>query len=676
MTTPAYYKDGIPYSADGQVIITITNGPPGTTGSVGTNPNNPFPVFVPWGPVRGGGSIAYDPNKVRLFGLYDLRQSQTAINQLLDKARNAYPQNAVQVRDEANALLAALRNSGLINNSEINSAANALQDAVNSLQMNIDLKNQEEQIVQGKERETDNAFKTFMNNNQLSNFIDKSAATIDFVISVGGPGNIDAWNKAVPPKINAEIEEKNKLVTYLDRVKTITDDVTAKRNALAVIKDRLEAEARRAEEARKAEAVRKALFAKAGVLDAPVYTPGMIKAANAAMATAGVMVLNRAGGMVQLSTWINSVMTSASELAGWVSGGVWRGAVEVSRVATLSAVAPAVGAFVVGFWPGKAGESQSDIDKLLGRDLTQMFTVPASLVAAGKTQIQPEMTTVDLPVRGFIRRGNNGQQEVILVKTGTGGVSATVPVYRPVRDEKTGLDRITLPAVAGAPGRTILINPGAAPSGPWHTGNPAPAAPVTPVHTGTEIKQADSIVTTTFPADDMPLQDFIYWQPDATGTGVEPVYVMLSRPYGETNAKGQYSGRDYNTGKAGGPIQNLDWKTATIDRAGVDKVKLHTQRFAESDANKVMINRLDKILRGEMQPTDTDKRFYTHEIRELERYRNLGIKDGIIPDNQGEVWNNTHTATLEDYKINERNEPLYTPEAINAAEEQAKREEL
>ncbi|AKL44259.1 S-type pyocin domain-containing protein [Serratia marcescens] len=174
----------------------------------------------------------------------------------------------------------------------------------------------------------------------------------------------------------------------------------------------------------------------------------------------------------------------------------------------------------------------------------------------------------------------------------------------------------------------------------------------------------------------MPLQDFIYWQPDATGTGVEPVYVMLSRPYGETNAKGQYSGRDYNTDKAGGPIQNLDWKTATIDRAGVDKVKLHTQRFAESDANKVMINRLDKILRGEMQPTDTDKRFYTHEIRELERYRNLGIKDGIIPDNQGEVWNNTHTATLEDYKINERNEPLYTPEAINAAEEQAKREEL
>ena len=44
-----------------------------------------------------------------------------------------------------------------------------------------------------------------------------------------------------------------------------------------------------------------------------------------------------------------------------------------------------------------------------------------------------------------------------------------------------------------------------------------------------------------------------------------------------------------------------------------------------------MIERLEKIIKGEMKPTDTDKRFYTHEIRELERYRNLGIKDGEVP---------------------------------------------
>ncbi|EAA8037573.1 S-type pyocin domain-containing protein [Salmonella enterica subsp. enterica] len=173
-------------------------------------------------------------------------------------------------------------------------------------------------------------------------------------------------------------------------------------------------------------------------------------------------------------------------------------------------------------------------------------------------------------------------------------------------------------------------------------------------------------VTTTPAADIRGLQDFIYWRPDAAGTGVEPVYVMLSGPYGETNAKGKYSGRDYNSDKAGGPIQDLDWKTATIDREGVDKVKLHTGRFGESPENVVMIDRLEKILKGELQPTDTDKRFYTHEVRELERYRALGIADGTVPENDYEVWNNTHTATLEDYKLSSDETLLYTPEALNS----------
>ena len=164
------------------------------------------------------------------------------------------------------------------------------------------------------------------------------------------------------------------------------------------------------------------------------------------------------------------------------------------------------------------------------------------------------------------------------------------------------------------------------------------------------------------------LRDFIYWRPNAAGTGVEPVYVMLSNPYGETNAKGKYSGRDYHTDRAGGPIQELDWRTATIDREGVDKVRVHTGRFGEFEANKIMIYRLDKILNGELRATDTDKRFYTHEIRELERYRNLGIKDDEIPVNDHEVWNNTHTATLEDYKLSSDETLLYSPEALNSQE--------
>ena len=74
--------------------------------------------------------------------------------------------------------------------------------------------------------------------------------------------------------------------------------------------------------------------------------------------------------------------------------------------------------------------------------------------------------------------------------------------------------------------------------------------------------------------------------------------------------------------------------------------------------------------KGELQPTDIDKRFYTHEIRELERYRNLDVEDGKLPYNSGEVWNNTHTATLEDYQLGNDEAILYTREALEAAEEQ------
>jgi hypothetical protein len=91
----------------------------------------------------------------------------------------------------------------------------------------------------------------------------------------------------------------------------------------------------------------------------------------------------------------------------------------------------------------------------------------------------------------------------------------------------------------------------------------------------------------------------------------------------------------------------------------VDKVKLHISRFGDSSDNQVMIERLEKIITGDIEATDVDKRFYTHEIRELERYRRLGIPDGVEPNDRGETWNNTHSAALEDYRINEVAQPLY-----------------
>jgi hypothetical protein len=294
------------------------------------------------------------------------------------------------------------------------------------------------------------------------------------------------------------------------------------KNATAELAQQIAAKAKAEAEAKAAAAKFAELMAKVGIKPTPVFTPEMVKSAQASLAAAGGRVLNRASGMLQLSTVAEGVLTTPSDLAGSISGAVWRGTTALANVATTGAAGATVGALAVGFWPR--------IDKALDKNTIQLFAVQASLMAAGKVGITPEMTSVNLPVRGMLVV-EDGRQYVNLVKTGVAGVSANVPVLRSVRDEKTGLDRITLPAVAWVPSRTILINPvPVGPAAPPHTGNSAPV-PVTLVHTGTEIKQVASIVTTTFPANDLQgLQDFIYWQLDAPGSGVEPIYVMLSAP--------------------------------------------------------------------------------------------------------------------------------------------------
>lgn len=296
--------------------------------------------------------------------------------------------------------------------------------------------------------------------------------------------------------------------------------------AEAEAKIRAEAEARAKEEAE-----RKALFAKAGIQDTPVYTPEMVKAANAALSAGGSMALSRAPGMIQLSAASAGTLPFNSGLAGWEAGALWRGVDVLARIAPVASAVATVATVLTLVRAAldipAAGEGS---DRVPGRNI-DMLAAQASLYTAMKTNIQPGMKTVDLPVRGYISYDGNGRQSVNLVRTGTGGVSATVPVLSAVREKTTGLDKITVPAVAGAPSRTILINPvPVGPAAPSHTGSSTPV-PVTPVHTGTDVKQADSIVTTTLPAADIPvLQDFIYWQPDATGTGVEPIYVMLNSP--------------------------------------------------------------------------------------------------------------------------------------------------
>jgi hypothetical protein len=114
---------------------------------------------------------------------------------------------------------------------------------------------------------------------------------------------------------------------------------------------------------------------------------------------------------------------------------------------------------------------------------------------------------------------------------------------------------------------------------------------------------------------------------------------------------GKYSGRLFNPENAGGPILRLSWRNVRVTEEGISIVRKHVARFGDIVANNKMLERLENILAGKIKATDYDRRYYTHEMREYERYVAAGVEDGA--DTSYELWNDLHTATLEDYQIQE-----------------------
>ena len=123
--------------------------------------------------------------------------------------------------------------------------------------------------------------------------------------------------------------------------------------------------------------------------------------------------------------------------------------------------------------------------------------------------------------------------------------------------------------------------------------------------------------------------------------------------------KGKYSKRTFDPNLAGGKILDMDYKTVTITKEGIETVKRHLSRFGKSSQNEKAIKRLEDILEGKTSVTDYDKKFYTHELREYDRYQEIGIPDGV---HDSKVWENAHSATLEDYRIHETQNSVYHPD--------------
>lgn len=263
---------------------------------------------------------------------------------------------------------------------------------------------------------------------------------------------------------------------------------------------------------------RLAEFRLAGVMTMPNYTPLIAAEGSSALLADGILALNRALGALQLSFAGEGVLTGALSA---VAGAIARGIAALGAAAVANA-GPIAATVVAGMWPLEAGQGS---DEWNGQNLA-LLSLPLSTLS-GKQTVLPGKSTIDLPVRGSLAM-NGDHLEFSLMQTG-GALSKAVPVLNAVRDAVTGLDSIIIPGINGSPDRIILINP--VPTGPLappHTGNGSPV-PTTPVHTGTTIRPTDKPLIIYTPAPDQTF-DFIYWQLDAKGSGVEPVYVVVSSP--------------------------------------------------------------------------------------------------------------------------------------------------
>jgi hypothetical protein len=132
-----------------------------------------------------------------------------------------------------------------------------------------------------------------------------------------------------------------------------------------------------------------------------------------------------------------------------------------------------------------------------------------------------------------------------------------------------------------------------------------------------------------------------------------------------SSTRGEFSGRRYDAAKIGIPIERRSHDGVRIEAHGIETISRHLARFGSDDANDLMLGRLRQIVQRGMTATAQDVAFYAHELRECERYTALGFPDGqpASLDEAYEVWNNAHTATLEEFGVRNERVDLYHPDA-------------
>ncbi|WP_455807392.1 S-type pyocin domain-containing protein [Pseudomonas fluorescens] len=369
-----------------------------------------------------------------------------------------------------------------------------------------------------------------------------------------------------------------------------------------------------------------------------------------------------ASGVLATNSPVVSFASKATRLSPATSS-----AILTSLRAGLLTVQAAATALISG--PVLVGFAALLMPSRLGNGERFSMSVPLAELSSESAQTLREIAdrqgTLELPVGLGVRRLGAGA-EIFVATSDDFHIRSSVLVLNAAYDLLNDVYEVALPdsptdfltwTPAISPGDSSTESPMVDTDSPAYTG-----APIVPIEGRLDL---NPILVEGW-------ERFIIVFPD--DSGIAPLYVVFSSPYAGGYVKGKYSGRTYNPEQSGGPILDLDWRTAVITQAGVTNVKLHVARFNQSDANDIMIQRLERILKGDLNFTDTDLRYYTHELRELERYRNFGYSDDTSPSEESTIWNNAHTATLEDYKLGSELTLLYNEEAVNAMNAQDERE--
>jgi hypothetical protein len=369
-----------------------------------------------------------------------------------------------------------------------------------------------------------------------------------------------------------------------------------------------------------------------------------------------------ASGVLATNSPVVSFASKATSLSPATSS-----AILTSLRAGLLTVQAAAAALISG--PVLVGFAALLMPSRLGNGERFSMSVPLAELSSESAQTLREIAdrqgTLELPVGLGVRRLGAGA-EIFVATSDDFHIRSSVLVLNAAYDLLNDVYEVALPdsptdfltwTPAISPGDSSTESPMVDTDSPAYTG-----APIVPIEGRLDL---NPILVEGW-------ERFIIVFPD--DSGIAPLYVVFSSPYAGGYVKGKYSGRTYNPEQSGGPILDLDWRTAVITQAGVTNVKLHVARFNQSDANDIINQRLERILKGDLNFTDTDLRYYTHELRELERYRNFGYSDDTSPSEESTIWNNAHTATLEDYKLGSELTLLYNEEAVNAMNAQDERE--